>query len=528
MSSGASQSSIASKADWGPAGERGSAFRGLSKGRGGPSRGRGRGASRGGGRPPREPAELLPQPTPAVALASSKPATARPTHASLPEKPNTGPPSRPRAPRRTSRSTTNTDTESNASQATSKNSVSSRKPTPGVPSVVVQGPQASSDSPSSTRPSNRRRRSQNHGKPQSSANVAPDDSFLRPQKSRSNAPRPLSMPATKDAPPHLAHMKTDIDALVERVRAVAMAENRPTTPGSHIDWAGEDDDSLPDLDDWGVTTTRSAPGSISKSDLISPIMMDGLKALPDPVNMSSSPSPKLSPVISPSAEELVQEIRSDEPLGPKSDAEAVTTPKAQSESLDDEVTNSTTTSPDDIDSTEKSIVSDSALKQSETSSEGSASTPKVDEQKAEDGLSASIHAPKDNTTISPLPPSSSSPTRGRFPATHHTRFHGFGRGGSFPHSQSTPSFHRSTRSGSSTPVNNRFDRGGTTTNNHQQGEATHNRTHSTPPAGRVHASRPVITGDAISRLARTIGGIPNSHIKSASVSVVAGSGSGRD
>ncbi|KAI6035230.1 hypothetical protein F5J12DRAFT_778731 [Pisolithus orientalis] len=54
---------------------------------------------------------------------------------------------------------------------------------------------------------------------------------------------------------HEAEVRHDIEALVERVRAVAMAENRPTTPGSHIDWAGDEDDSLPDLDDWGVTTT---------------------------------------------------------------------------------------------------------------------------------------------------------------------------------------------------------------------------------------------------------------------------------
>lgn len=96
----------------------------------------------------------------------------------------------------------------------------------------------------------------------------------------------------KDLPPHLApppppetpsfDIKHDIDALVERVRAVAM--DRPHTPGSHIDWAGDDDDSLPDLDDWGVksvSTTSSLPPPTSQPDLISPILAGALKPLPN-------------------------------------------------------------------------------------------------------------------------------------------------------------------------------------------------------------------------------------------------------
>lgn len=91
----------------------------------------------------------------------------------------------------------------------------------------------------------------------------------------------LPSPAfAKDPPPHLqprADVRHDIDALVERVRAVAM-DNRPTTPGGHIDWAGVDDDSLPDLNDWGVTTSTTAP---VVSETISPIILEGLKPLPD-------------------------------------------------------------------------------------------------------------------------------------------------------------------------------------------------------------------------------------------------------
>ena len=108
-------------------------------------------------------------------------------------------------------------------------------------------------------------------------------SYLRPEKS------PV---VAKDLPPHLAppplpetpsfDIKHDIDALVERVRAVAM--DRPNTPGSHIDWAGDDDDSLPDLDDWGVgsVTTKEPNGATSQqADLISPILADALKPLPN-------------------------------------------------------------------------------------------------------------------------------------------------------------------------------------------------------------------------------------------------------
>ncbi|EPQ59365.1 hypothetical protein GLOTRDRAFT_109649, partial [Gloeophyllum trabeum ATCC 11539] len=66
------------------------------------------------------------------------------------------------------------------------------------------------------------------------------------------------------------------------MRASVIAGNRPTTPGSHIDWAGEDDDSLPDLDDWGYTT-KTDPGTVTveKANVISPILEGQLKPLPD-------------------------------------------------------------------------------------------------------------------------------------------------------------------------------------------------------------------------------------------------------
>ena len=89
--------------------------------------------------------------------------------------------------------------------------------------------------------------------------------------------------------PHLYgkfDVRNDIDALVERVRAVAM-DNRPSTPRSHIDWAVDDDDTLPDLDDWGVTTSTLT----TQLEGISPIILDGLRSLPEFAANSTVPSP---------------------------------------------------------------------------------------------------------------------------------------------------------------------------------------------------------------------------------------------
>ncbi|KAF6762772.1 hypothetical protein DFP72DRAFT_566907 [Ephemerocybe angulata] len=135
--------------------------------------------------------------------------------------------------------------------------------------------------------SNRRRRSQTNKAPvlPNITSPAPDDNLLRPDRPVLPSVPHTAPPPGRDAPPHLsnnhshspAEMRTNIDALVERVRAVAMAENRPSTPGSHIDWAGDDDDSLPDLNDWGIST-------IAPAQTISPIIVDGLKPLPEPIS----------------------------------------------------------------------------------------------------------------------------------------------------------------------------------------------------------------------------------------------------
>ncbi|KAI9000926.1 hypothetical protein BD414DRAFT_16680 [Trametes punicea] len=273
-----------SRNGWGRNGEPGSAFRGVSRGRpgrGGAGRG-GRGG-RGGGRA----GESIPtRPDPktsrqngdqpkdqhkkeAASLVSTSSATSTSdTSSFLPPKPQ----ARPKETKPPARKT------------------SDSKPPRKLPPIVVNPPPAASNTapPSATTPNrSRRKRSQNKG---SSSSVASKKSPS--SESSSSLLRAEKSPViTKDLPPHLVpppppetpsfDIKHDIDALVERVRAVAM--DRPHTPGSHIDWAGEDDDSLPDLDDWGVKNVndKSNAAPSSQPDLISPILADALKPLPN-------------------------------------------------------------------------------------------------------------------------------------------------------------------------------------------------------------------------------------------------------
>jgi hypothetical protein len=79
-------------------------------------------------------------------------------------------------------------------------------------------------------------------------------------------------------------VQSQVDNLVEHTRAVAI--NRPTSPSTHIDWAGDEDDSLPDLNDWvnewGYDTKKQdtlEPGHPG-IDVISPILENSLKSLP--------------------------------------------------------------------------------------------------------------------------------------------------------------------------------------------------------------------------------------------------------
>lgn len=405
-------------------------------------------------------------------------------------------------------------------------------------------------------------------------------------------------------------MRNDIDALVERVRAVAMDNNRPSTPGSHshIDWAGDDDDSLPDLDDWGVTPATFAS---SKSDVISPLIVGSLKSLPDvttspfpssPLKQSSTitkppikqesqddlptpvaPSPpvetewaeadlgnatsamkapepepeerhKSSPV-STKPSVPAQGSRSRKPLHPSLPAKPAAAPSVSQlrarpgaapmrtypkspvnatkdnfdarghkadpspepsipfetpigKTADENISSDIPVIPIDektphapenltiLEPTVPILEVQSAKEGPQHKTQGDAK-PEGDEDWGREGLSASIHAPKAiSDSVSAPPTVSTYPDLPSERHLTHTRAHTVGRPPSFPKSSHNEYVPRFTRSGHSTP-RSAF-----------QGQQ-HIRTQSTPPAGvasnQQRAHRPIITGDAISRLARTIG-----------------------
>lgn len=129
------------------------------------------------------------------------------------------------------------------------------QPTKGNPVTASEDP-TSISSQTSARPPKKPRKHQQGRRPSAPSNN--QSKLLSVQtSSRRASTEPSSPNPAKDLPHHLAattatapttELKSNLDALVERVRAVAM--DRPHTPGSHIDWA-DDDDSLPDLNDWG-------------------------------------------------------------------------------------------------------------------------------------------------------------------------------------------------------------------------------------------------------------------------------------
>lgn len=579
--------------DWTRNGEPGSAFSGLSRnGRGGNGRGGGRGGGGGGrggrggrggfrgGKPPSDsPAPLN---APRTETEKSKVTPIQPTPQT--EKPslNTGAP--PSAP------------------STSRPKGPSRRASRTIPSVVVDPSSPSVETPPtplSSRPQPRRKRSTTQPKPTPVAPKAKppplDESRLQPQKSGVK-PESTSAPA-KDIPPHLSNppLRNDIDALVERVRAVAMAENRPTTPGSHIDWAGSDDDSLPDLDDWGVTTTSNHGGN--KDSLMSPIVVEGLKALPEPVVLPPSPLrekeqlPSPLPTVDPrtlgnttkkdspgsslgveaaphvedkatkQASALPQRAPLHPSLPPKpivTDTSVPTKPRQGATPMRNQPYPKTPPADKPAHKFDTSVVDEpvepskeQGLKSTDTHLEIQAGlaqsihAPKALAESAPEpqteqlaGLMQSIHAPKPSTgsasretfavlgqglsasiyapgnseslsAPSDIASYSTSSESQTFNPTHN-RAHTMGRSPPFTGSHSFGPNHRPSRSGASTP------RGGLSSGNY------HSRTHSSPPAGallnnhRTPHSRPVITGDAISRLARTINSTSPSRVHTAS------------
>ncbi|KAJ6539147.1 hypothetical protein B0H19DRAFT_1177359 [Mycena capillaripes] len=481
--------------DWVRSAEPGSAFSGL--GRGGRGGGGGRGRSRGGGRgrggPPTNGgagASSSRTPSSAEKPAASEGSTSKP--AASTSSPATGP--KPSVP--------------SATPATPARPKHGRKTSRSVVPTVVVGPSTPSAEASTTtpRPSNRRRRSQQLNS-KGSGNAAAglkvnvpslDDNLLRPQN-RLVVPHSAPLPS-KDAPPHLAgssfDMRNNIDALVERVRAVAM-DGRPSTPGSHIDWAGDDDEGLPDLDDWGVTTSVG-----DKDEMISPIIVDGLKPLPEPVAKPPTPSGDAKEeIVAPFVMEDQQKPPqpSQTPLHPSLPPKPVTGPAPRSGRGNN---NSKSTVNPAVPKVEVPV----ALPQNpELVADGTVEQPDLRvEEKQDDmssdsgreGLAASIHAPTLSDSLSAPSNLSTHSTQRNFDPTHN-RAQTVGR--VFPQSAPVNLNSRFSRSGTSTP------RGG-----YRGGGGQHARTHSSPPAGSVlnnHRpphSRPVITGDAISRLARTI------------------------
>ncbi|KDR83329.1 hypothetical protein GALMADRAFT_235401 [Galerina marginata CBS 339.88] len=560
---------------WGRSGEPGSAFNGLTRpGRGGRGRGGARGG-RGGGR----------------GTASNREPKADDEHRSMPDNPQAAAqPAVAAKPSGSSVSAPVSEKPTAPSSSSSRPKPPSRRASRTIPPAVntqIQSVEIAS-APTSAKPAVRRRRSQaskpNVPLPSKINPPAPNDNLLRPNKARL-APVPHTAPI-KDTPPHLNQrfdMRNDIDALVERVRAVAM-DNRPTTPGSHIDWAGDDDDSLPDLDDWGVTPATFIS---SKADVISPLIVGSLKPLPDITTNSfpASPLKQVQEVAATAAEPPVKEKKQDNPLQTK--PPTVSLPPRATEPTSAKASNlltsdfssrkplhpslpvkpaagpsvsqlklragatpmrNSTYPKSPISATKDSFMPKVNLPEqtalAETSVDGETSDAKVssvvdensahrpdgltivepdavlevssareathqskadnaDDDSTLEGLAASIHAPGAiaDSVSAPANISSysdfSSDQQG--PTLTHTRAHTVGRPSSFPKPPQTDYVPRFSRSGYSTP------RGGF--------GSYHSRTHSSPPAGSAmgnqhgshNATRPVITGDAISRLARTIG-----------------------
>ncbi|TCD67690.1 hypothetical protein EIP91_012056 [Steccherinum ochraceum] len=524
-------------------GSSGSAFRGIPKGRGG-----GRGAPRGGGRGGR-PVSISrggapgrnegPQPKPGADQPKEKPVKAPVAPA---VKPTATPSSKPAAPSSVSPTT---QQPGPASKGPARPKPMSRKPSeqktprPKAPSVSEAPPAPPTHSPalstaSTTASRNSGRRKRSNAKPppaparKTSVSVEP--------AARPKPERPAAI-VTKDVPPHLAavpdtpsfDIKHSVDALVERVRAVAM--DRPNTPGSHIDWAGDDDDSLPDLDDWGVTSSTAGTAEPASengaSRIISPILEDTLKPLPSLDHSEVPYSLEGGRVGVKDGEsqdktakaETGSNISSGSSVAPNDSSATTSPPKSTGAvplhpSLPLKPANAS-----DPSSKRGPRRSDPPFKGKADPSNDSSAIPHIQvmpparltleerlsskESSPERGLAGSIHA---------LPTSLSAPsdvTMHSIPGAHR-------------HNQFSPTHNRAHTVGSrvnrqpfTAPIGSFSDHAVSDSERPRRGDhAHHARTQSTPPTGpgahtrTPHASRPVITGDAISKLARTLGRTP--------------------
>ena len=417
--------------------------------------------------------------------------------------------------------------------------------------TAASGPHSASTT--SSKMSTRRRRSHNKPsgatKPSEGSTAGAQASTVNARKSRSGP----SSPHPKNTPPHLSagptvssySAKTNIDSLVEHVRALAM-DHRPSTPGSHIDWAGDEDDSLPDLDDWGVpsssvaatNTDSGTTANIEKAQLqlMSPILDDSLKQLPHSFD-KTTPSPSvgsgsLSPNIVNGVPVLL--VNGSDDVGKASSSVGVDSTEDCSPRLPEPSSRTGPVSPPSnsqpLDSSHppeqeqatalpsKDIPPHIPVPTPEIPAPTSSITPPIQSGRS---LADSIHAPHHdahapasaphpeargtesavgtsiNGLTAPAPKSSEiDPYEGversvpppRNPT--HGRSHTVGRP-----AQSSARAKRDFFSGSSTPAAKGPHHG-------------HGRTQSSPAVHRRQQSRPVITMDAMTRLAKTLGMAP--------------------
>lgn len=309
-----------SRLDWGRTGERNSTPRGPNRGRGNASANRssdrGRGVRRRGGatRGGRSHGSSTTEKSINASTATPDPIKSAPSIVSAPSQTSNA------SKKSSSSSPSQPVLGAASSESKDGHQRAPRHEADKLPSLTIEpaSPTAASGphsaSTTSSKMSTRRRRPHNKPsggtKPLEGSTAEAQVSTVNARKSRSgpSSPHPKNIPP-KNTPPHLSagptvassSAKTNIDSLVEHVRALAM-DHRPSTPGSHIDWAGDEDDSLPDLDDWGVpsssiVSTNPDPGTTANIEkaqlqLMSPILDDSLKQLPHSFD-KTSPSPSV-------------------------------------------------------------------------------------------------------------------------------------------------------------------------------------------------------------------------------------------
>lgn len=185
-----------------------------------------------------------------------------------------------------------------------------------LPSLKVDAMDSSSSVSQPKSPGRRRRNTQSHKRTPSAVvpKALPSATLSIPQPSK------VAVPPHRDAPPHafpgaspvqpVHNIRQDIDSLVERVRATAMESHRPSSPSTHIDWAGDDDDSLPDLDDWGFSSKKmnelsdaasKGEDSSPPSSAVEPAGLEKLENMTSSISTSLSSSPATGSASDPKA-----------------------------------------------------------------------------------------------------------------------------------------------------------------------------------------------------------------------------------